>query len=713
MMKYGVWMFGFGLSVCLLLWLCAVSEAQEMPAQQGGIALQHGQSPTGQAQHAGQPRPFTTGKKCRGLRRPARNRFEETKRHRGGGGGSHQRKSGRQNSSQRERTKPAMSDEQRVSSGIGKTRKTRKTKDVEALDVRTERVDDIPLLLAAMGKMGIQQVIDRHIPVQRHQRELSWGWTAVIWLAYILSEGDHRKVAVQGYIRGMQQTLSELTGLQIDELDFADDRLTVLLSYLAKQTFWEQIEHDLSENSIEVYELPTGTARVDATTVSGYHETVENGLFQYGYSKDDPHRPQIKVMTGSLDPLGMPLATEVVSGENADDGLYAPVISRLSAILQKEGVLYVGDSKLSSYENRLHIKGKKIQGHYLCPLPNTGRTPEQMQEWIKEGNRRDDNDQLISYIVKHADGKEELKAKGYELRREQSGEVEGETITWEERVLLVNSPAHQKRQVKGLEKRLKHAEEKLYKLTPPRGRGKRQITDEGMLVERAEAILKQHKVEGLLRYEYVKEVKREEKYIGRGRGSKNREKEVKEKVRYQVTTVNRNEEQLNEERKTYGWKAYVTDVHREHLDFIGVVKSYRQQYRVERIFKRLKSRLNIAPFYVKRDDQAKGMTHLLTLGVRVYTLIEFVVRRSLTRSAETLVGLHPENPKKVTDSPTCEKLLHAFSKITLTFIDLGTRTLRHVTPLSQLQTDILRHLGLAPGVYKNLEIRQSSKVKTE
>ena len=47
-------------------------------------------------------------------------------------------------------------------------------------------------------------------------------------------------------------------------------------------------------------------------TVSGAHEVTEGGLLQFGHSKDDPTRPQIKVMLGSLDPLGMPLATEVV-----------------------------------------------------------------------------------------------------------------------------------------------------------------------------------------------------------------------------------------------------------------------------------------------------------------------------------------------------------------------------------------------------------------
>jgi transposase len=44
-----------------------------------------------------------------------------------------------------------------------------------------------------------------------------------------------------------------------------------------------------------------------------------SGLVQFGHSKDDPSRPQIKLMLASLDPMGMPLASQVVSGERADD----------------------------------------------------------------------------------------------------------------------------------------------------------------------------------------------------------------------------------------------------------------------------------------------------------------------------------------------------------------------------------------------------------
>ncbi len=108
------------------------------------------------------------------------------------------------------------------------------------------------------------------------------------------------------------------------------------------------------------------------------------------------------------------------------------------------------------------------------------------------------------------------------------------------------------------------------------------------------------------------------------------------------------------------------------------------------------------------------MTHLLTLGVRIYTLTEFVVRRSLSDSKQKIVGLYPENPKKATDSPTCERILKAFSNITLTIFETGDRVEGHLTPLSRMQTDILKHLGLKSSLYSNLEIiNDYEKLKLE
>jgi transposase len=92
------------------------------------------------------------------------------------------------------------------------------------LVIITERVDDVALLIGHMVKMGFVEVLDRHIPRHWQQRELSWGWTAVIWLAYILTEGDHRKVSVEAYIQGRHHTLSHLSGQVITPLDVSDDR---------------------------------------------------------------------------------------------------------------------------------------------------------------------------------------------------------------------------------------------------------------------------------------------------------------------------------------------------------------------------------------------------------------------------------------------------------------------------------------------------------
>lgn len=156
------------------------------------------------------------------------------------------------------------------------------------------------------------------------------------------------------------------------ETDFTDDRLTtILLRKLSQGATWSQIERDLNSNSISIYDLRVEQVRLDATTMSGHHLVSESGLFQFGHSKDDPNLAQIKVMLASLDPLGMPLATTVVSGEQADDGLYRPIFQQVSQNLGSSGLLWVGDCKMSSLETRGLIHSQ--QHYYLAPLSRVGK----------------------------------------------------------------------------------------------------------------------------------------------------------------------------------------------------------------------------------------------------------------------------------------------------------------------------------------------------
>jgi len=154
-------------------------------------------------------------------------------------------------------------------------------------------------------------------------------------------------------------------------------------------------------------------------------------------------------------------------------------------------------------------------------------------------------------------------------------------------------------------------------LTPPRGRGKRQITDEATLVEAIDKVLKDYRVSGLLSIAWEKQIERTTQYVGRGRGSASRGKQVIEKVRYHITRIAREGDNIAALTQRFGWKAFVTNAGHTRLSLQDAVVCYRNEYRVERIFNRLKSRVHIAPLFVKLNEHIEGLTYLLTLGVRV------------------------------------------------------------------------------------------------
>ncbi len=570
----------------------------------------------------------------------------------------------------------------------------------EELQITTERIDDFVVLLALMQQMELPAILDRQLPRHWLQQGLSWGWTATIWLAHIVSQGDHRKLTVREWVRQAHRTLELVTGLEIRETDFTDDRLTIVLRHLADEQRWQAIEQELGEHLVRVYELEEQPIRVDATTVSGYRDGGEDSLWQFGHSKDDPTLRQIKAMMATLDPLALPLALEVVSGEQADDPLYVPIIDRVLACLGRTGLLFVGDCKMSALATRAHLVAH--QQYYLTPLAQVGETAQQMPQWIEAGVARGD---ALTQVL--SDDEKQVLAQGYELSRT----CVWEGLTWQERVLIVRSHAYVETQRRHLQERLDKAQAALVALTPPVGRGKRQITQEEALQSAAEAVLTKHRVVGLLTYSFTRESEQEVKFVGRGRGGANRPQQVNERVRYQITAVQRNEQAIADLVARLGWRAYASNAPQKRLSLSQAVRDYRHEYHIEHGFARLKGApLSIAPLFVKRDDQVVGMTHLLSLALRLLTLMEFVVRRCLKQQGTTLAGLYKDNPRRASATPTAERLLQAFVPITLTQLQLPAQTIRHVTPLTPVQEQILRLLGFPVDLYAALarEIPQTA-----
>jgi transposase len=573
-----------------------------------------------------------------------------------------------------------------------------------SLQLTHERVDDLPLLLGFLIKLRFPQLLDQLLPPHPLHQGLSQGWILTIWVAYILSQADHRKSAVRDWADGLRHTLEAVTGQAIRDVDFTDDRLTLVLQRLSDSETWNRLEAGLWQTTCTVYEVPLERVRLDSTTSCGFHTVDDGGLMQLGHSKD--HRPdlaQFKLMAAAAEPSGQPIACDVHPGDAADDPLYLPIIRRVRALLGRTGLLYTGDCKMASLETRAEIQARG--DYYLTPLPMTGQTKEQFDTWVEDavsGPRRED---LIAIALG-----EETIGTGYEFTRELTATVDDGARTWIERVQVLRSDSLAGTQAQALERRLQKAEAAVRALTPPPGRGKVQFTTGWELERAVEAVLAEHEVVGLLEVAWVQEQTSRTRYVGPGRGGPDRPKKTEWTIRYQITTVKRHEAAIGERVARMGWKAQVTNLVSERMSLVESVAAYRGGYCLERDFHLLKDRpLGIRPLYVRRDDQVKGLAHLLTLALRVLTLFEMLVRRGQAEGGEKLQGLYPGQASRQTGSPTGTRVLSAIARagITLTRVELGEDRRWHLSALPELLRRVLAYVGLPDSVYTQIVINST------
>lgn len=559
------------------------------------------------------------------------------------------------------------------------------------VDIYTERIDDVPLLIEQQRRMGIAEVVDAVVHPHGNRGGLSAGELTTFWLAYILSEADHRMSEVESWAARLQETLSALAMKPVRDKDFTDDRLADLLRLFSQDETWQAIEAQVGQRLVRVYDLALSTVRLDSTSVSVYHEPGQSGLFLRGQSKD--HRPdlaQFKVMLASLDPLGMPVATLPVAGNLPDDGLYLPALEAARQVVGQGGRLYIGDTKMGSMATRAILQA--TGDYYLLPLAQSREVPALLRQLLAPVWQ---GQQALEQIrgVTEEEGKEggsegrELLALAYEAGRPQAGLLAGQAVSWQERVLVVYSLGLARQQRRNLSDRLARCTRALLELTPPRARGRRQWYDLAGLRAAAQSLLKKHQLEGLLAV--TCEQDGEDHLTAR------------RKRRRCVVRVQRNEAAITAARRPLGWRLYASNAPKWKLDLPSAVLAYRAAPRMERNFHRLKGRpLGLGPVYVQREDHAQGLARLLSLALRVLTVVEQVVRQALAAARETLSGLHAANPKRQTARPTTERLLNGFQGITFTVIRLPGETIRHITPLSQLQLTILDLLGLSPSIYE-------------
>ena len=573
----------------------------------------------------------------------------------------------------------------------------------EVVHLEHERLDDLPLLLGFMRHLGLPALLDRHLGHSPLHQGLSLGWLVCGWLAYILSEGDHRKAHVQEWAGRHSQTLACLVGQALRPTEFTDDRLAIVLRRLSVPAAWHAIEAALWQQTLCVYGPPacplTGV-RLDGTTTYGFHARTPEGLMQTGHSKDHhPELGQLRLMAAAAMPTGQLLATDVHPGDRPDDVGYLPLIRRVRQLLGHAGLLYSGDCKMAALATRTHLV---VQGDfYLMPLPRREEAKQEREAWLDWALEEAKAWELVF------DG-EQFVGAGCELTRWLQGsapEKGDPECCWCERVLLVHSRAQHYQEQQLLLERLAKAEAALASLTPPRGPGRRLCRDEATLQAKIAAVEERYDVAGLLKVSWEREEQVTERQVGPGRPTAGRARRREVQVRYRVTAVVREAAALAARCARLGWRVYGTNQAAADLPLAAAALHYRGGWCLERDFHLLIDRpLGIRPLYVRREEQIRGLTHLLTLGVRLLTLLETQVRPRTPETGEAWAGLFVGQPQRLTERPTAVSLLRALARaeITLTRVELGGQVHWHLTPLPGWLGRLLACLGLPLTLYHTL-----------
>jgi transposase len=568
--------------------------------------------------------------------------------------------------------------------------------------VETERLDDLPVLIAWLKQMKVDTIINDHTHAHRLWRGISKGSLGMTWIAHMMMTGDHRKVRLNEMLQRTRRSLGVMLGSEIRASEFNDDRLGRLLKDLGSGETAEEIEREMNAHCLRYYRLKTAqaTVRIDTTSVAVHGDDDGGGVIAYGYSKD--HRPdlkQFKVLMATLDPLGLPLLTQLMAGNSSDDGCYVPAYEEAIKTTGTD-IMVIGDSKMSALATRAHLHSGGSR--YLTPLALVGHTKADLAQWVEAAV----TGTVALTRVKSASA--ETLGRGYEVRRDQAScdADRARTVTWQERVLIMQSKAEARAQETRLRAGLATARTALTALTARKGQGHRRYPTAAALHAACHRILDKHGVAGLLTVTVAWERQTRQVHVHRGRPSKHPAQPPQrliEEDRYHVSKIHLDSQALAARSARLGGRAYGTNAPAQEWRLNDVVLAYRGAWRIEHGFHLLKgSPLSLAPVYLTKTEHIRGLLCLLSLAVRALTLIRYTVSQALHQTGESLKGLSPVYPHVKTKSPSAAMILAAFASLTLTVVHQADHSFVHVSPLTPLQHRLLALLHLPVDLYQRI-----------
>ena len=374
----------------------------------------------------------------------------------------------------------------------------------------------------------------------------------------------------------------------------------------------------------------------------------------------------------------VPVHFKAYDGNQTDDGIHLETWNRLRTLLQHPQFIYVADCKLCAEKNLRTIDAER--GFFVTVVPKTRSEVAAFTDAVLAGDvrweeilrKRADRDEKAFDVIECAVGP-------YHLR-------EGFIVHW------YRSSQKKKRDEHDRNERIDQAMERLETLDLKRMRGPK---TEAAIRNRVDQILAQHRAEEWVTVDIKWDAVEHFKAITRGKPTADTtfRRIVRNEPRLHVTT---NPENIARSQTMDGIFPLTTNTKEKPAE---VFKIYKYQPRIEKRHALLKSTLEVAPVWLKKNRRIEALMFLEYIGQMLAALVERDLRQGM--AAKTIDELFSLPEGRASKTPTIEQVLRLFEHQSKQTLYDGEQFIQQFAkPLTPVQAQILKLLSVSSAVYE-------------
>jgi len=538
--------------------------------------------------------------------------------------------------------------------------------------IQVAQVNHLPIVADFARRLGLVDIVNQLVPVEMAVEP------GIIVLGMVLDtlSGRSPLYHLENAFSAADRVV--LFGKALPENYFSDDNAGRVLDRLF-EVGTQRIFSPLSVAAMDHFALTAKHVHFDTTSVNvcgdytntdGAHTTAN---ITYGYSKDQ--RPDLKPFVLSLLCVegGIPIVGKHEDGNASDKAINQAVLGEVARHMREHGVaeeafIYVADSAMVTEANLARA------GRFITRLPATYHACEQTilkaidaDDWAEVGG------------IAATSATKTRPAATYRVA-EQSVELYGTAY----RAIVVHSSAHDKRRQKRLERELSAS---LKAIT-----AQAKACESKTLFCQADAqAAAQEAMDQPTPYHRLRVRVVERPRYARGRPKRDG---VRTPIAIEYTLaaeILEDEPAIERRRKMVGGFVLLSNVARDGADGYDaeqILRTYKEQYAIERNFRFLKDDQIVNAVFLKRPERIEALGLILLIALLIWRLMEHVMRTTLKADKTTVPGWD----NKPTARPSAYMLTWKFRGVMVVCVG-NSRQLHQ--PLSSTQHAFLRALQIS------------------